>query len=327
MPMPFCLTCGGRVYPGSVRCPQCGDLVPPDVEPPPQPVLYAWSGVAASVAIVLSLVSMFPDYAAGETLHGNPWTLWFNVVILITMGIAAALLLAWRQTRPPGAALVVGLGVALAGNYLIDWSVRPYGPGFWFGQIGEFVLLLSAGLALAALVEDETIEVRLTGRHRAFAAAGLGVAVLFVVSESLQQYRVVETAQAGYLFGTSPTSAASIGRIWDYTGLTLAGSLLSLVVTLAVLLLAGLIEPVRSGAAMVAGVLVLWASNLLSTLILVSKESRVPTQQVASVKLTLASGAAVDGAAIVVGVLVVAVMAMQRTPPADPARFAVPPPG
>jgi hypothetical protein len=237
------------------------------------------------------------------------------------MGVGVTLLLGWRSTRPHGAALIVGLGPALAGNYLTDWSTHPFQTGFWFGQTGQLVLLVGSGLAVAALVADPVVHLRLSGRHRAFVVAGLGVAVLVLVAQSLNQYHLVATAQPGYLFGSSPSSAASYGRVWDSTGLALAGAVLPLIITVALLAVAGGLEPPRTGAALTGGVLVQWASNLLSTLIFISKSGpldfHLAQTAVASVNLTLAPGGTLEIAAVVLGALLVMAMAVQPTSTSD----------
>ncbi|HET9691070.1 MAG TPA: hypothetical protein VFP61_07950 [Acidimicrobiales bacterium] len=234
------------------------------------PQTWTAAGLLVAAAVV-SLVSIFPDYFAGQRLDRADEIV--PVVVVLAGWLASGLAVANRHARWVAVGGALGLGVAAAdlGQRLTDVGQLSGGvsggPGLWLhvaawvvGALGSVLALVTAGRAGALGRPRRPGPAPAADRLLGVIAvvAGLLAAVVFV--PSWDRYLITTAANPGVVV------SRTLGYAFDSAnpGLVIAGNVLTAVAFGLVPIAAALWRPVRVGAALALGTAVVLAAQVIS---------------------------------------------------------------
>jgi len=155
--------------------------------PAPLPILAA---VVAMIGVVLTLVSLGPDYFEdGLPFRDITSELVYYVVFALGLIAAAALLVAGRATRATGAAMLVAMTVTFVGSRTVNGALalsdfQGLGAGVVIDLIAYSFVWIAALLAVIGLILDRS-PVWAPGGRAWFAALGAATGFLLAVSYSM----------------------------------------------------------------------------------------------------------------------------------------------
>lgn len=220
------------------------------------------------IGVVIGVVGLFPGYLGGASLASQSDQLVPHLIYLAGWAVSAALLL-WRGAawRPAVGALVAGgVSAVTFGLYFADLGTvfadgpRLYGTGLLLSLIGW--LACAAGSVVAVLFAGPGSPRRLKGRESVLvfaltAFAGLGAAIAF--APSWDSFRL--TTPLG--LDTTVTQ----GNAFSNPGWVIVGDIAVMAVLVAVVVVAALWQPIKLGAAMLAGATIPLLAQAISAIV------------------------------------------------------------
>jgi len=221
------------------------------------------AGVACGIA------GLFPAYLSGASLASDSASLVPHVIYLATWLACALLVLSGGTRRRVGALLGLGTSVVAFGFFFADLGTAisagagALGTGLALGLIGW--LLCASGAALAAWPPG------LAGAPRWQPARHGRPAVMLAVTVALAAGAAVAFAPSwdSYILRTPSQLIQTVtaGNVFSNPGLVIAGNVAVMVAIVGTAAVAALWQPVRLGAAILAGALIPMAAQASSALI------------------------------------------------------------
>jgi hypothetical protein len=248
-----------------------------------------------AAGVVVGVVGLFPGYLGGASLAQHADELWPHLLYLAAWAASAVLLLLPGPNRARvGALLGVGASVVTFGLYFADLGTvissgtRIAGTGLTLTMIGWMLCatgsLLAFGLSRPgapgrARDRESLLAVLLT------AAAAIGAAIAF--APSWDSYTL--STPAGDIQSTTA------GNAFANPGPVIAGDVAVMVLVVAAVVIAALWQPIRLGAALLAGATIPLVGQAVSALILVREpvsplQFGIPPSQAREAGLTITSG-------------------------------------
>lgn len=220
------------------------------------------------IGVVIGVIGLFPGYLGGASLASQSDQLVPHLIYLAGWAASAALLV-WRGAawRPAvGALVAVGVSAVTFGMYFADLGtvfadgVRLYGAGLLLSLIGW--LACAAGSVVAVLFARPGSPRRLKGRESVLvfaltAFAGLGAAIAF--APSWDSFRL--TTPSG--LDTTVTQ----GNAFSNPGWVIVGDIAVMAVLVALIVVAGLWQPIKLGAALLAGATIPLLAQAISAIV------------------------------------------------------------
>ena len=248
-----------------------------------------------AVGVVVGVVGLFPGYLGGASLAQQADELWPHLLYLAAWSASAVLLLLPAPNRARvGALLAVGASVVTFGLYFADLGAvissgtRIAGTGLTLTMIGWMSCatgsLLALGLSRPGAPgrprdRESLLAMLLT------AVAAIGAAIAF--APSWDSYTL--STSAGFIQSTTA------GNAFANPGPVIAGDVAVMVLVVAAVAIAALWQPIRLGAALLAGATIPLVGQAVSALILVREpvsplQFGVSPSQARNAGLTIASG-------------------------------------
>jgi hypothetical protein len=251
--------------------------------------------VVLAIGVIIGIASLFPAYLGGLTLVQQPSQLVLHAIILAAWTAGTILLLLRGSARPRvGALVALGTSVVAFGQFFDDLAqvisngTSVSGTGLVLGLIGWLVCLTGSVLAFVTwragkparpLRRDNVLAVALAG------LAALGAALAFAAPWDSYTLRTaagdVHSLTAGNAFlAPAPLIIANVA---------------TMVTLLAVVVIAAMWQPIKLGAALLAGAAVPMVAQVVSAVIqaraAVSPEQfQLTPAQAAQIGLTITSG-------------------------------------
>jgi len=251
------------------------------------------SGLIA-LGVLLGVVGLFPTYDTGASLASNNSTLVPHVLYLLAWLAGAGLLLYGGNRARAGALLAVSTSVVTFGLFASDLGTSIASPaaatgaGLYLGLIGWLVCAVGSGLALQPGPDGGFSRPRgaRAGTAVMLALAAVGTAITF--APAWDRF-VLRTPNAGVVATTTG------GDTFSLPGSVMAGDLITMVALVAVVVVAALWRPARLGAALVAGVVIVMAAQVVSAVIQLGQttppgEFNIPAAQARAAGLTISNG-------------------------------------
>lgn len=272
----------------------------------PAPAASQGSAIGAAgllgAGVACGIAGLFPAYLSGASLAGDPANLVPHVIYLATWLAAGLLILRGGTWRQAGALLGLGTSVVTFGYFFADLGTvisggSPLGSGLALGLTGW--LLCATGAALAAWPPGLTGGPRWQRARPGQPARGVRPAVTLTVTVLLAAGAAAAFAPSwdSYTLRT-PTQliqTLTVGNVFTNPGPVIFGNVAVMVAFVAAAAAAALWQPVRLGAAVLAGALLPMAGQAISALIQVVRGAS-PAQfgispgRAAQAGLTITSG-------------------------------------
>jgi hypothetical protein len=243
-----------------------------------QPAAGARAGLPAMVAagliaigVVLGIASLFPHYSFGASLASEAPNLWPHVIYLAAWAGGALLIGLGGARLRMGALLAAGVSIVTFGLFVADAGQAisggsgAWGTGLVLGLIGWLVCAIGSGLAVRLWQGSGA------GRPQAFAArhivtvvaalAALGTAITFAPSWDGYTLTIPN-------LGSSYTTA---GNAFSNPGWVITGDVLAMIAVVLAVVVAVLWRPIREGAWLLAGAIIVMFAQAISALIQVGE--------------------------------------------------------
>jgi hypothetical protein len=277
------------------------------------------AAVLLAVGVVFGAGALFPGYIGSPSLASSATELVPHLFYLAAWLASTVLILLGGARLRIGALLAAGTSVVTFGLYIADLGMAIsgsdlVGAGLVLGLVGW--ACCAAGAAVAVWIRPtgpqhqpvaaHSYAVRPAGWLAALVVAGLGVAIFFA------------PAWDSYTLRTASGQSQSLtaGNAFASPGAVIAGDVLVMIAVVAVLIVAGLLRPVRQGGVLLVGAIIPMLAQATSAIIQLVQPA-APSQfgispaQAALSGLTISSGATAAfwiycvfvAAAIVIGAL------------------------
>jgi len=249
-----------------------------------------------TLGVALGIAGLFPGYLGSASLASQSAELVPHLVYLAGW-MASAVLLSWRGAawRPAAGALIaVGVSAVTFGLFFADLGTvlsvgsQLYGAGLLLGLIGW--LACAAGSVVAVLFARPGWPRRLSSRESALAFvltafAGLGAAIAFAPSWDSFTLRTAEGV------GTTVTQ----GNAFANPAWVIVGDVAVMAMLVAIVVVAALWQPVKLGAALLAGATVPLLAQAISAVVQIQSPASplqfgIPSAQAQQAGLTISSG-------------------------------------
>ena len=217
-----------------------------------------------AAGVVIGIVGLFSAYFGATSLAGHADQIVPHVIYLAAWAASALLILLGGPRQQAGALLAAGTSVITLGLFFADIGTATSGGG----NVGSGLVLSLVGWAACAA--GSIAAVRLAGvgapgrptKRTALnltlaTVAGIGAAIAF--APSWDRY-TLQTAG-----GASQTITA--GNAFANPGLVIAGDVAVMVALVVIVIAVGLWQPIRNGAALLAGVIVPFVAQAISAVI------------------------------------------------------------
>jgi hypothetical protein len=256
------------------------------------------AAVLLAVGVVFGAGALFPGYIGSPSLAGEASELVPHLIYLAAWLASTALILLGGTRLRAGALLAAGTSVVTFGLFFADLGTAVSGSGLLgaglvLGLIGW--ASCAAGAAVAIWIRPDGPEsspaaahsyaLRPVGWLAAIVVAGLGVAATFAPAWDSFTLRTA----------SGQTQSLTAGNAFANPGAVIAGDVMVMIALVAVLVVAGLLRPVRQGGILLAGAIIPMAAQAISAVIQLT-EPAAPAQfgispaQAALAGLTISSG-------------------------------------
>jgi hypothetical protein len=256
------------------------------------------AAVLLAVGVVFGAGALFPGYIGSPSLAGEASELVPHLIYLAAWLASTALILLGGTRLRAGALLAAGTSVVTFGLFFADLGTAVSGSGLLgaglvLGLIGW--ASCAAGAAVAVWIRPDGPEsspapahsyaLRPAGWLAAIVVAGLGVAASFAPAWDSFTLRTASGQE----------QSLTAGNAFANPGAVIAGDVMVMIALVAVLVVAGLLRPVRQGGILLAGAIIPMAAQAISAVIQLA-EPAAPAQfgispaQAALAGLTISSG-------------------------------------
>lgn len=210
---------------------------------------YTSAGGIALVGVVITFISLFPDYYKyGDSLAES--SLIFNLFQLGALSGGSVALLTASGKRV-GAAILVGASLGVLEYILSDVSTVVVGDeavatGFVVARLGESLYLIGAVLAIISMTRDSHVRFEAGSVNSLVATIAGLTGVTYAIGKALPAFTTSVSAGTFERSSSSPTAFTDVDV---YTLWTVLGMLVVVLIPV----LGGLISKLRVGAALMAG--------------------------------------------------------------------------
>ena len=221
------------------------------------------SSALLAVGVVLGLVGLFPGYLSGQSLASQPANLVPHLIYLAAWTASAVLIMRGGRLQQAGALIGTGVSAVTLGLFLTDVGQRISGSiagaGLWLGVIGWLACTAGAGYALWAgrAGRPARPQGRELGPIVLVLLAGLGAAIAF--APSWDSYLLRDAAGA--------SQSVTLGNAFANPAAMIAGSVVTMVALVAVVVAAALWRPPRHGALLLAGAVIPLLAQAISAMV------------------------------------------------------------
>jgi hypothetical protein len=252
-----------------------------------------------AVGVIIGIVGLFPDYLGGSSVASQSSLVVPHAIYLAVWAVSAGLIVLGGARLRLGALLAAGLSVVTLGLFFSDLATAIVdggstgGWGLWLSLAGWVACAAGSVLALLLRPAADHGTAWSLGRPRGaslgpvimLVLAGLGAAAAFAPSWDTYTLRTA----------TGLTRTLTAGNAFSNPGLVIAGNVAVMIALGAVVILAALWRPVRSGAVLLAGAAIPMVAQAVSAVLLIAGGTS-PTQfgltpaQATQLGLTIDSG-------------------------------------
>ncbi len=255
------------------------------------------AGPAALVAagVVCGVIGLFPRYYGGTSLAGQSFELVPHLIYLAAWAVSAALILRGGPGRHPGTLLGLGTSLVTFGLFFADFGTvvaagtHTLGAGLILGLVGW--LGCTAGAALALRLGPAGVPRRpqaWRGGSLAPLAVGAVAATGAAIAFAPSWDRYTLRTPSGLL------QSFTAGNSFSNPGLVIAGDVAVMAALVIVAVIAVLWQPIRLGAALLAGGIVPMVAQAISAVIQIGQPASpaafgISPSQAAQVGLTISA--------------------------------------
>ncbi len=244
-----------------------------------------------AAGVVIGIAGLFPGYFGATSLAGHADQIVPHVIYLAAWAASAALILLGGPRQRAGALLAAGTSVITLGLFFADTGTAISGGG----NAGTGLVLSLIGLAACAAGSIAAIRLAGVGGPRKptartalnltlAAVAGLGAAIAFAPAWDRFTLRTAGGA----------SQSITAGNAFANPGLVITGDVGVMVALVVIVIAAGLWQPIRNGAALLAGAIVPFVAQAISAVIQTAQGASpvqfgISPAQAASAGLTISS--------------------------------------
>jgi hypothetical protein len=250
------------------------------------------AAVLLAAGVVIGIAGLFPSYFGATSLTGHADQVVPHGIYLAAWAASAALILLDGPRQRAGALLAAGTSVITLGLFFADTGTAISGGG----NAGTGLVLSLIGWAACAA--GSIAAIRLAGiggpgrpttrtalNLTLAAVAGVGAAIAFAPSWDRFTLRTAGGA----------SQSITAGNAFANAGLVIAGDVAVMAALVVIVIAAGLWQPIRNGAALLAGAIVPMAAQAISAVIQIAQGASplqfgISPAQAARAGLTISSG-------------------------------------
>ena len=250
------------------------------------------ASVLLAAGVVIGIAGLFPGYFGATSLAGHADQIVPHLLYLAAWAASAVLILLGGQLQRAAALLAAGTSIITLGLFVADTGTAIAGGGN--AGSGLVLSLISwAACAAGSIAAIRLAGVGAPGRpttrtalNLALAAvAGLGAAIAF--APSWDRFTLRTTGGA--------SQSITAGNVFANPGLVIVGDVAVMVALVVIVIAAGMWQPMRNGAALLAGAIVPMAAQAISALIQIThgaspQQFGISPGQAAAAGLTISSG-------------------------------------